>query len=165
MGVSQFIPVKQRVKRVLLTIVALVLFLPFTVFAKRKAPKPVPPVVWEGVEYRAPLDVEHMGYVQAVELSSGRKLWETEVYHVLMMPALEQDVQWVFISSMKLQGGKLLVVNENGKIFRLNLKTGRIEGALRYWLPWFLLAALFGSAALLVWVRKGNFPGMTAADN
>src|SRR5262245_38412660 len=95
-----------------IAIATLALFSPDTAFAKRKAPKPVPPVVWEGVEYRAPLNVEHMGCVQAIELSSGRKLWETEVYHVWIVPTLEEDVQWVFISSMKVQGGKLLVRNE-----------------------------------------------------
>ena len=144
-------------RQTLIAIAALALLFPFTAFAKRKAPRPVPPVVCEGVEYRAPLDVERMGYVQAFELSSGRKLWETEVYHVLITPGLEQDVQWVFISSLELQGGKLVVRNENGKTFRLDLKTGRIEGALRSWLPWFLAAALFASAAFLVWVRRVTY--------
>ena len=139
-----------------IVLATMALLFPFPAFAKRKAPKPVPPVVWEGVEYRAPLDGEHMGHVQAFELPSGRKLWETEVYHVWINPTLEQDVQWVFISGMQLEGGKLLVRNERGKSFRLDLKTGRIEGALRYWLPWFLAATLFSAAAFFVWIRIMN---------
>src|SRR5580692_11483923 len=106
---------------------AVTLFWSDSAFAKRSAPKPVPPVVWQGVEYRAPLDVEHMGHVQAFELSSGRKLWETKVYKVWIVPLLEEDVQWVFVSAMQVQDGKLLVKNERGKSFRLDLKTGRIE--------------------------------------
>src|SRR5258706_10499635 len=95
-------------------------------FAKRKAPSPVPPVVWQGVEYRAPLGVEHMGHVQAFELSSHRELWETKVYHVWTVPLLEEDNQWIFVSGMRVQNGKLLVSNEAGKSYRLDLRTGRI---------------------------------------
>src|SRR5882672_6131935 len=109
------------------------LFWPDSVFAKRSAPSPVPPVVWQGVEYRAPLDVANMGHVQAFELSSGRKLWDTKVYDVRIIPLLEEDVQWVFISALQVQDGKLLVRNEAGKSFRLNLSTGRVEGAMSYW--------------------------------
>src|SRR5258708_4030822 len=54
---------------------------PSVAFAKRRAPKPVPPLVHEGVEYRAPH--ARMGIVEAVDRASGRKLWETRVYVVL----------------------------------------------------------------------------------
>ena len=50
-----------------MTIAALSLLWPAPAYAKRKAPTPVPAVVWQGVEYRAPLDVEHMGRVQAFD--------------------------------------------------------------------------------------------------
>ncbi len=140
----------------IMTIAALSLFCPAAAYAKRKAPSPVPPVVWQGVEYRAPLDVEHMGYIQAFELPSHRKLWETKVYHVRIMPLLEEDVQWVFVSSMQVQGGRLLVRNEKGKSYWLDLKTGRIEGAMRYWLPWFLAGAFLMVVALFAWTRKGR---------
>ena len=152
-------------KCALVAIAIVTLLFPVSAFAKRKTPKPVPAVVWEGVEYRAPLDLEHMGHVQAFELSSGGKLWETEVYHVWITPAVEEDVQWVFISSMQVQGGKLLVRNENGQSLRLDLKTGRIEGALRYWLPWFLAAAIFAAAAFLVWIRMSHSWRRAVADN
>src|SRR2546426_10024285 len=90
----------------LISLAAATLLWPASASAKRRAPNPVPPVVWQGVEYRAPLDVEHMGYAQAFELPSGRKLWETKVYHVWIVPTLEEDNQWVFISGMQIQGGK-----------------------------------------------------------
>jgi hypothetical protein len=106
------------------------------------------------VEYRAPLDAEHIGYVQAFELPSHRKLWETKVYHVWIIPLLEEDVQWVFISGMQVQDGQLLVRNENGRTYRLDLKTGHVEGAVRYWLPLFSAGGLLVAVALFAWMRK-----------
>jgi len=150
--------------RTIVTIAAFSLFWPAAVYAKRRAPTPVPPVVWQGVEYRAPLDVEHMGYIQAFELPTQRALWETKVYHVLIMPLLEEDVQWVFVSSLQVQGGKLLVRNEKGKSYWLDLKTGRIEGAVRYWLPWFLAGAFLMVVAFFAWVRKGHGQQLTAPN-
>ncbi len=144
----------------LISLVAATLLRPASAFAKRPAPSRVPPVVWQGVEYRAPLDVEHMGYVQAFELPSGRKLWETKVYQVWIVPTIEEDNQWVFISGMQIQGGKLFVRNEIGKRFRLDLKTGRVEGAVRYWAPWFVAGALLLALAFFAWTRAPHLqPG------
>jgi outer membrane protein assembly factor BamB len=137
----------------LIALAAATLLWPASAFAKRRAPSPVPAVVWQGVEYRAPLDVEHMGHVQAFELSSGKMLWETKVYHVWIMPFAEEDVQWVFISAMQIQDGKLLVRNENEKSFKLDLKTGRVDGAIPYWLPWFVAGCLLLVLVFFVWIR------------
>lgn len=130
------------------------LYWPSAAFAKRRDPNSVPPVVWQGVEYRAPLDVEHMGHVQAFDLASGRKLWETKVYHVWIIPLLEEDVQWVFISNMEVQGGTLLVKNEKGHSFRLNLKTGQNESALLFWVPWALAGIFLTFVAFVVRIRS-----------
>ncbi|PWU18398.1 MAG: hypothetical protein C5B50_09425 [Verrucomicrobia bacterium] len=128
------------------------LLFPTAAFAKRAAPHPVPPVIWHGIEYRAPLD--HMGHVQAFDQASGRLLWDSTVYHVLIVPWCEEDVQWVFVSSMQIQDGKLLVRNEKGESFELDLKTGRVAGQI----PWFALAigALVAVVAFIVWIRKGQ---------
>src|SRR5438132_8166883 len=120
----------------------MLLLWPAYAFAKRRAPKPVPPVVWQGVEYRAPLDVDHIGHVQAVELVSGKKLWETRVYENYTLPLLEEDVQRVFISRMQVKGGKLLIENESGKSFKLDLETGRLDGRMPFWVPW-VIAGVF----------------------
>ena len=42
--------------RLLIAFAAVTLLWPASAFAKRKSPRPVPPVIWEGVEYRAPLE-------------------------------------------------------------------------------------------------------------
>ncbi len=140
----------------LIAFAAITCLWPASAIAKRKAPSPVPPVVWQGVEYRAPPDVEHMGHVQAFELPSHRKLWETKLYHVWIVPLLEKDVQWVFVSGMQVQGGKLLVRNENGRSYRLDLKTGRIEGAVSYCWLWFLAGVFLMVVAFFAWIRKGR---------
>jgi outer membrane protein assembly factor BamB len=137
----------------LIALAAATLLWPASAFAKRRAPSPVPAVVWEGVEYRTPLDVEHMGHVQAFQLSSGKMLWETKVYHVWIMPLVEEDVQWVFISAMRIQDGKLLVRNEIGNSFKLDLKTGRVDGAMPYWVPWFVVGCLLLTLFFIVWIR------------
>ena len=153
----------------LITLAAAILLWPASAFAKRRAPSPVPPIVWQGVEYRAPLDVEHMGHVQAIELSSGQTLWETKVYRVWITPLAEEDVRWVFISAMQIQNGKLLVRNENGKNFELNLKTGRVEGAMRYWTPWSVGGGLVLILGFFAWIRyrcaKSTLPQIYADEN
>jgi hypothetical protein len=128
-----------------LTIVA-IFFFPLSTFAKRLAPKPVPPVVWNGVEYRT----RDMNFVEAINVASKQRLWRTKVYFVWYMPLTETDVQDIFITSLSVQNGKLLVTNEAGKSYWLNLNTGHVEGAARYWLPWYAAAVLL-LCAFLVW--------------
>jgi outer membrane protein assembly factor BamB len=133
-----------------IALVMVVLIWPVSAFAKRGAPKPVSPVVWEGVEYRAPLNVEQMGHVQAVDIISGQKLWETKVYHVWINPLLETDVQWIFITNLQVQDRKLLVRNEAGKIYKLDLKTGRVDGVIQFWLPWVCVGILLLLTTFLI---------------
>src|SRR5215469_16214555 len=118
----------------LIAIAALLLLLwPASAYAKRKAPAPVPPVIWNGVKYVAPLHVGQIGLVQAFDLASGNRLWETKVYHVWIIPFAEEDGQWIFVSGMQVQDGKLVVTNEAGKTYRLDLQTGRVEGRALVW--------------------------------
>lgn len=79
-------------------------------------------------------------------------LWETKVYHVWIVPLAEEDVQWVFISAMQMQNGNLIVRNERGKSFKLDPKTGRVEGAMPVWLPWGAVGGLFVLLSFFAWV-------------
>ena len=45
-------------------------------------------------------------------------LWEKEVYTIEKDPALESDVQDVFITSLNIENKKLIVVNEKGEFLR-----------------------------------------------
>ena len=38
-------------------------------------------------------------------------------------PTLEQDVQWVFIKTLSVQDGTLIVTSERGETYRVDLKT------------------------------------------
>jgi outer membrane protein assembly factor BamB len=132
-----------------ITFASAAMLLPVSVSAERLAPKPVPPIIYEGVEYRAPLD-NQMGHVQAVDMASGRTLWETKVYNVKINPALEEDVQLIFITDLRIQDGKILVRNEAGKTYRLDPKTGRVDATLLSWLTWLCVGILLLVAILFV---------------
>jgi hypothetical protein len=91
-------------------------------FAKRAAPKPVPPVSYKGITYSAPNTAELMNYVLASD-SSGHELFRVKVFDVPIDPKLEQNVQWVFITELRISGGSLLVKDEKGRCFAVDLTT------------------------------------------
>ncbi len=92
--------------------------------AKRAAPRAVVPVVADGVRYSAP--AEAMGFVVAAAADSGRELWRARIYEVRVDPNLERDVQDVFITSLALGGGTLLITNERGGRYALDMKTRKV---------------------------------------
>ena len=92
--------------------------------AKRAAPAPVEPVTVRGVTYSAPQDA--MGFVVATNASSAQELWRQRIYAIRIDPALERDVQDVFITSLRIRGGALFVANERGERFVLDLRTRKV---------------------------------------
>jgi hypothetical protein len=92
--------------------------------AKRGAPKPVSPVVVGSVEYSAP--AECMGFVIATDTRTGKELWRRRIYSVLVNPLLERDVQDVFITSLEIDHGLLIVANERGQRFAVDLATRKV---------------------------------------
>ncbi len=101
----------------------------FPLQAKRAAPQEPESVVIGHVRYSAPADPVSMGFVVATEVASDRELWRQRIYRVPMNPALETDVQWVFITALKPQGQALLITNERGARFLLDLSTRRVRPA------------------------------------
>ena len=89
--------------------------------AKRAAPKEVAPLTRQGIIYAAPH--EHLGCVVAKDEKTGRLLWRKQIYLVKYDPALEQDVQDCFITELRFADDKLLISNERGGQFELNLST------------------------------------------
>lgn len=114
----------------LLLTVALVL--PVASWGKRAPPKPVIPVTHDGVTYSAAGDGT-AAFVVATETSSGRELWKVEVFKVRIDPLLEEDVQWVFITELKVSGNSLLIRDERGRCYRLNLTTREHQGVSCFW--------------------------------
>ncbi len=98
-----------------------------SVSAKRTAPKPVQSIISDGIEYRAPLDLEKMGVVQAWDVKTKKMLWEKKVYSVRFNPLLERDAQWIFITHLKAEAGLIVVSNEKGKQFSLSPKSKRVR--------------------------------------
>ena len=92
--------------------------------AKRGAPAVVAPVLARGLEFSAPHDA--MGFVVATGISSGKELWRVQVYKIPMIAELERDVQDVFITSLALKDGSLLITNERGEKYALDLQTRKV---------------------------------------
>ncbi len=95
--------------------------------AKRTTPMVVQSIFSKGIEYRAPLAVDKMGVVQAWDVKTGKLLWEKKIYSVRYRLLLERNVQWVFITHLKADAGIIVVTNERGKRFLLNLRSKRVR--------------------------------------
>jgi hypothetical protein len=105
--------------------------------AKRGPPPDVPPVVYEGVRYEAPPSAlsnpcgQEGGCVAAFDDATGALLWSVEVYCAHYDPNLELDVQWVYISSLSVDDGKISVTNERNLHFSIDLRTHAVTGDAR----------------------------------
>lgn len=101
-------------------------------YAKRAAPKEVPPVTFQGVKYSAPpwgyLNERNQngGYIEANSLKTGKLLWALRIYEVKYDPNLESDVQDVFITSLKIVDGNLEILNEAGDKFVVDLSRRKV---------------------------------------
>ncbi len=106
---------------------------PAAVLAKRAAAAEVPPVVDHGVKYVFPHfsteggEAQAGGVVEARDEKSGALLWRVRVYSTRVDPKLERDVQDVFLTSARLEGGKLVVTNEKGETYEVDLATHAVR--------------------------------------
>jgi hypothetical protein len=111
-----------RIGRVLAVLVLCCLAAP--ALAKRMAPKDVKPVVVKAVEYSAPTDA--MGFVVATDVATRKGLWREKIYTVTYIPDLETDIQDVFISELAVDGNVLVITNEKGARYALDLTTRKV---------------------------------------
>ena len=102
-------------------------------WAKRATPKEVPPIENNGIRYSAVVwgsdigEKQNGGFVEAHEIASGKLLWRVKVYSTAYKSGLEKDVQDVFITSLALKNGELIVENEKGEEFAVDLKTRKVR--------------------------------------
>jgi len=131
--------VRSRPLAVHLALVCAVLA-PSSALASRLPPAEIPPVVDGNVRYEAPPGGfgnpanpcdQVGGCVVAYDNTTGALLWSVKVYCISYDPNLEEDVQWVFISSLALKNGQLLVTNERGSHFAINPATQQVTGDIR----------------------------------
>lgn len=103
--------------------------------ADRLPPAEIAPVVIGNTRY----EVVHWGkerglgqnggYIAAVDVASGKEEWLLKIYDVEYDPALEQDVQDVFIKSMSKPffSKKLKIVDELGRKFTVDTVSRSVE--------------------------------------
>ena len=114
-------------KRYIVWCAALVMLLAGPVYAKRDMPKKVDPVVGGGIRYEAPNRLSCVVVIEARDEKTGEKLWERIVYEVKIDPKLEEDVQWDFITRLRLQGNDLFITTESHREYKLDVKTRKVE--------------------------------------
>jgi hypothetical protein len=102
------------------------LFLTVSGFAKRLPPKPVPPVISGGIRYSAEGDGRNQ-YLVAEDASTGKELWRVKVFHNHIKFWVEEDVQWVFITNLKLEGGSILVADEMARCYAVSLRQKQVK--------------------------------------
>src|SRR5579863_850507 len=95
-------------------------------FAKRVPPKPVAPVISDGIRYAAEGDGRDQ-YVVATDVSTDKVLWKIRVFHTRIKPFLEEDVQWVFITDLKAEGKSLFVRDEKSRCYSIDLTKKRTK--------------------------------------
>jgi hypothetical protein len=107
--------------------VGLVILMPTFAHAKRTPPPKVEPVVQEGVRYTAPNNDGKRASVRALDAKTDKLLWEVTVFRNTINPALEEDVQWIFIKKLRTADGNLVVIDERNRAYRVDLKTRAVE--------------------------------------
>jgi hypothetical protein len=104
-----------------------VLLLPVDSHAARLAPPKVAPVVHAGIRYTAPNNNGRRAYVRAQTETTRETLWEVTVFRNFIIPFIEEDVQHLYIETLELRGGELFATDENGSVYRIDLKTRRVR--------------------------------------
>jgi hypothetical protein len=95
--------------------------------AKREAPAEVTPVVVgnlriEALHWGRDRGLEQDGgYLVAYDVKTGEEAWTLEVYHTDYDEKLERDVQDVFIVSLAVDDGDVIVTDEDGRRFRVDI--------------------------------------------
>jgi hypothetical protein len=111
----------------------LIVFLPGSSFAKRIAPAAVEPVIHQGIRYVAPNDDGRRAYVEAWDVQTNKKLWDLTVSTNRIDPKLEEDVQWVFITTLNIRDHTLIVTSERGMTYQIDLQTKAITQSEAAW--------------------------------
>jgi outer membrane protein assembly factor BamB len=107
---------------------ALVALAMCTAAAKIAPLKPVTPVDSNGVRYSADRDGKDQ-YVVATDMATGKQLWRVRVFHTYIKFWVEEDVQWVFITNLKLVDNSLWVRDGKARCYAVDVKTHRVRKA------------------------------------
>jgi hypothetical protein len=108
-----------------------------TLMAKRLGPKNVPPVTikntrFEAIHWGKDRGLgQNGGYIEAFDSTRSEPLWVLKIYDITYDPALESDVQDIFIASMSksLFGHKLKITDERGRKYMVDTETRTVSPA------------------------------------
>ncbi|MFH1868027.1 MAG: hypothetical protein ABH843_03550 [Candidatus Omnitrophota bacterium] len=121
-----------KIKLIIIAVLFLSIINPGEVGAMRFPPKDVEPVIYNGVRYTAPHwpyqhgGKQNGGYIEAWDADGGQKLWNLKVYTVEYDTSMETDVQDIFITSLNIENGKLIIVNEREDIYEVDIITKKV---------------------------------------
>jgi outer membrane protein assembly factor BamB len=96
--------------------------------AKIAPPKPVVPVEANGVRYSADRDGSDQ-YAVAIDIATGKQLWKVKVFHTHIKFWIEEDVQWVFITDLKLMDSSLFVRDGKARCYAVDINSHRVRKA------------------------------------
>ncbi|TFF90385.1 MAG: hypothetical protein EU548_03265 [Promethearchaeota archaeon] len=91
----------------------------------RGPPQKANPLIHKNIKYSAPWS--KIGYIEARDVKTDKKLWELKVYEIEYNPNLERDAQEKYITSLTLNSGMLEVKTEFNEKYLINLKTKEIK--------------------------------------
>ncbi|MBX3027169.1 hypothetical protein KF840_19895 [bacterium] len=110
------------------TVISLAAIVVATAAVAKHAPPPViEPAIYQGAHIVVPNDDGTRGYIEAYGEATGRKLWDLTIYRVWTWPFTEEDVQWIFIRSMVLEGNSLVITDEHSRMFCVDLETRTVK--------------------------------------
>lgn len=118
---------QMRMRPLIAACVLLMVLAPELSEAKRAPAPKVEPVVFGGVRYVAPNDNGRRGYIQARDVATDRVLWSATVFRNFIIPLLEVDVQWVYIKRLRVEDGRLIVIDERGRTYSVHMKTRAVR--------------------------------------
>jgi hypothetical protein len=106
---------------------ALCMVMPSLLSAKRLPPELVEPVSTGTLRIEAPLNNGREACIYAYDRADGHLLWSVVVFTQKIDPNLEEDVQWRFITGLKIVGDVIEVTAEGGARYRVFITTRKVE--------------------------------------
>jgi hypothetical protein len=114
-------------RRLIAISVLIFVLTPWLAHAKRTPAPKVEPVVYGGVRYVAPNDNARRAYIEAWDTNTNQLLWSATIFRNFIKPFLEEDVQWVYIKTLKVVDGKLVAIDERDRAYSVDLRTDRVK--------------------------------------
>jgi len=66
-------------------------------------------------------------YVVARDAVSGQELWSVKVFHIRIKFWTEEDVQWVYVTDLKLMDNFLFIRDERSRCYSIDLAKRRVK--------------------------------------